>query len=66
MRSAIRRIATNSFPDYNKLNALLTVKNLTNKYFSEVGAVSLFRNDIGVYPMPGTQFFLRVEYAFGG
>ncbi|MGD0235866.1 MAG: TonB-dependent receptor, partial [Syntrophorhabdales bacterium] len=51
---------------YNKLTTLLTVRNLTNKSYSEIGALSLFRNDIGVYPMPGRQFFLRLEYALGG
>jgi iron complex outermembrane receptor protein len=51
---------------YNNLNALLTVKNLTNKYYSEYGAVSLFRNEVGVYPLPGIQVFLRVEYTLGG
>ncbi len=51
---------------YNKLTTLLTVRNLFDKNYSEIGAVSLFRNDIGLYPMPGRQFFLRLEYAFGG
>ena len=50
---------------YNKLTTLLTVRNLFDKSYSEVGAVSLFRNDIGIYPVPGRQFFLRLEYAFG-
>lgn len=51
---------------YNKLTALLTVRNLFDKSYSEIGAVSLFRNDVGVYPSPGRQFFLRLDYALGG
>ncbi len=51
---------------YKNLSTLLTVKNITNKYYSEVGAVSLYRNDMGLYPLPGTQVFFRAEYTFGG
>ncbi len=50
---------------YNKLTALFTIKNITDKKYSEVGALSLFRNDIGVYPMPERVFFFRLEYTLG-
>ena len=50
---------------WNKLAALFTVKNLTDKSYSEVGVFSPFVNDIGLYPLPGRQFFLSLKYAFG-
>src|SRR5271157_2536684 len=51
---------------YNKLAGLFTIKNITDKKYSDVGALSLFRNDIGVYPMPERVFFFRLEYTLGG
>ena len=51
---------------WNKLTALLTVKNLTDKSYSEVGVFSPFVNDIALYPLPGRQFFLGFKYALGG
>lgn len=51
---------------YKNLSALLTVKNIFNKYYSEVGVLSVFQNDIAVYPLPGTQLFLRLQYTLGG
>jgi iron complex outermembrane receptor protein len=51
---------------WNRMTALLTVKNLTNKSYSEMGVYSAYANDIALYPSPGRQFFLRVQYEFGG
>jgi iron complex outermembrane receptor protein len=51
---------------WNKLTALFTVKNLTDKMYSEVGVFSPYVNDIALYPLPGRQFFLSLKYAFGG
>jgi iron complex outermembrane receptor protein len=51
---------------WNKLTALLTVKNLTNKGYSEYGVYSAYINDIALYPSPGRQFFLTLRYTFGG
>jgi iron complex outermembrane receptor protein len=51
---------------WKRLSALLTVKNLTNKRYSEIGVYSPFVNDIGLYPSPGREFFLTLRYAFGG
>ena len=51
---------------YKKLTALLTVKNLTDKRYAEMGVFSPFANDIALYPSPGRQFFLRVQYELGG
>jgi iron complex outermembrane recepter protein len=50
---------------YKKLAAMLTVKNFTDKDYSEIGAYSPFRNDIGLYPSPGRQFFLTMKYTLG-
>ena len=51
---------------WHKLVALFTVKNLTDKSYSEVGAFSSFANDIGLYPSPGRQFFLTLKYTSEG
>ena len=50
---------------WDRLSALLTVRNLTNKRYSEIGAYSPFVNDIGLYPSPGRELFLTLKYAFG-
>ncbi|HME42968.1 MAG TPA: TonB-dependent receptor [Syntrophorhabdales bacterium] len=50
---------------WNKLTALFTVKNLTDKSYSQVGVYSPFVNDIALYPLPGRQFFLSLAYSFG-
>ncbi len=50
---------------WNQLSALLSVKNLTNKRYSEMGVYSPYVNDIGLYPSPGREFFLTLKYAFG-
>lgn len=46
--------------------ALFAIKNLTGKKNNEYGVYSSFANDIGLYPSPGRQFFLSIQYAFGG
>jgi iron complex outermembrane receptor protein len=51
---------------WKRLSALLTVKNLTNKRYSETGVFSPFVNDIALYPSPGREAFLTLRYAFGG
>ncbi len=51
---------------WNKLSALLTVRNLTDKRYSEIGVYSPYVNDIALYPSPGRQFFLTLRYALGG
>jgi outer membrane receptor protein involved in Fe transport len=51
---------------YKKLATLFTIKNLTDKSYSEIGVYSPFRNDIGLYPSPGRQFFLSLKYTIGG
>ncbi|MGD0232735.1 MAG: TonB-dependent receptor, partial [Syntrophorhabdales bacterium] len=51
---------------YKKLTTLLTVKNLTDKRYSEMGVYSPTANDVALYPSPGRQVFLRVQYELGG
>jgi len=51
---------------WNRLTAQLTVKNLTNKSYSQMGVYSSYYNDIALYPSPGRQFFLTLRYTFGG
>lgn len=51
---------------WKRVSALLTVKNLTNKRYSEIGVYSPYVNDIGMYPSPGREFFLTLKYDFGG
>ena len=51
---------------WKRLSALLTMKNLTNKRYSEIGVYSPFVNDIALYPSPGRELFLTLKYAFGG
>jgi len=51
---------------WGKVAALLTVKNLTDKRYSEIGVFNPFVNDIGLYPSPGREFFLTLRYTFGG
>lgn len=51
---------------FRSSSVLFSVKNFTDKRYSEVGTYSTFRNDIGLYPAPGRQFFLTVKYALGG
>jgi len=48
---------------YKKLSALFTVKNFTDKRYAEMGVASA--NDVALYPSPGRQFFLRIQYEFG-
>jgi iron complex outermembrane receptor protein len=51
---------------WNRLSALLTVRNLTDKRYSEIGVYSPYVNDIALYPSPGRQFFLTLRCALGG
>jgi iron complex outermembrane receptor protein len=51
---------------WNRLTALFTVKNLTDKRYSEYGVYSPSVNDIALYPSPGRQFFLTLRYTLGG
>lgn len=51
---------------FSSLSVLFLVKNFTDKKYNEIGAYSAFRNDIGLYPAPGRQFFLTVKYVLGG
>jgi iron complex outermembrane recepter protein len=49
-----------------KVMALFAIKNLTGKKYSEYGVYSSFANEIGLYPSPERQFFLSIQYTFGG
>jgi iron complex outermembrane receptor protein len=51
---------------YKRLTALFTIKNLTDKRYAEMGVYSSTVNDIALYPSPGRQFFLRLQYELGG
>ncbi len=51
---------------WDRLTALFTVKNLTDKRYSEYGVYSPYLNDIALYPSPGRQFFLTLKYTIGG
>ena len=51
---------------YKKVTVLFTAKNLTDKRYSEMGVYSPTANDVALYPSPGRQFFLRVQYELGG
>lgn len=51
---------------FRALSALLAIKNITDKRYSDYGAYSVSRNDIGLYPSPGRQFFLTLKYELGG
>jgi iron complex outermembrane receptor protein len=51
---------------FSPLSMLFTVRNITDKRYSEYGTYSSSRNDIGLYPSPGRQFFLTVKYVLGG
>ena len=50
---------------WNELTALFTVKNLTDKSYSEIGVINPYVNDIVLYPLPGRHAFLSLKYAFG-
>ena len=49
-----------------KFMALLAIKNLTGKKYSEYGVFSPFANDVGLYPSPERQFFFSMQYTIGG
>jgi len=49
-----------------KLMALLAIKNLTAKKYSEYAVHSSFANDVGLYPSAERQFFFSMQYTFGG
>lgn len=49
-----------------KFMTLFAIKNLTGKRYSEYGVYSSFANKVGLYPSPERQFFLSIQYAFGG
>lgn len=51
---------------FHDFAALFSIKNLFDKSYSEVASFSPPRNDIGLYPSPGRQFFLTLKYALGG
>ncbi|HAR96482.1 MAG TPA: hypothetical protein DCR97_11045 [Deltaproteobacteria bacterium] len=51
---------------FSALSMLFTIRNITDKRYSEYGTYSSSRKDIGLYPSPGRQFFLTVKYALGG
>jgi outer membrane receptor protein involved in Fe transport len=48
-----------------KIMAILAVKNMTGKKYSEYGVYSTFANDIGVYPSPQQQILISFQYTFG-
>lgn len=50
---------------YKKIMAILAVKNLTGKKYSEYGVYSTFANDIALYPSPQQQVLLSFQYTFG-
>jgi outer membrane receptor protein involved in Fe transport len=49
-----------------KVMALFAIKNLTGKKYSEYGVYSSFANDVGLYPSAERQFFISLQYTFGG
>ena len=49
-----------------KIMAVFAIKNLTGKKYSESGVYSSFADDVGLYPSPERQFFLSMQYTFGG
>jgi iron complex outermembrane recepter protein len=51
---------------WSALSVLLAVKNITDKRYFESGTYRSSRNDIGLYPAAGRQFFLTVKYTLGG
>lgn len=50
---------------WERFSALFMVKNLADKKYAEIATYSTFRNDIGLYPAPGRQFFLTLRYVLG-
>jgi iron complex outermembrane receptor protein len=50
---------------YKKLTILLAAKNLTDKRYAAMGVYSSSANDIALYPSPGRQVFLRLQYELG-
>lgn len=50
---------------YDRFSALFSIKNLTDKRYSEYGVYDGY-SGIVLYPSPGRQFFLTLKYALGG
>jgi iron complex outermembrane receptor protein len=48
-----------------KIMAVLAIKNITGKKYSEYAVYSPFANDTALYPSPRQQALLSVQYAFG-
>lgn len=48
-----------------KIMAVLAIKNITGKKYSEYAVYSPFANDIGLYPAPRQQTLLTIQYTFG-
>jgi iron complex outermembrane receptor protein len=49
---------------HGPFNVLFAIKNLTGTKYSEYGAYSPNRNDIGLYPAPERQYLMKLEYTF--